>query len=236
MRIIAVAVLLFITIGCNQKKDSDYILTPEGFQTKVSQSTNGQLIDVRSPEEFNEGHLKGAVNININDEGFESRVNQLDKTKPVFVYCLSGPRSTNAASYLRKNGFAEVYELQGGMLAWRALSLPEEKPGSTASSSGMTQDDFSRMVNDSLLVLIDFNATWCGPCKQLAPILDELAETNKGKLKLIKIDIDENSALAAQMNITAIPVVQLYKNGNKVWEQLGLSSKETIENAINTNL
>ncbi|MEO8147601.1 MAG: thioredoxin domain-containing protein [Bacteroidia bacterium] len=237
------SLFILVTVACSQKKSSTDQLSANDFQTKLAASIDGQLLDVRTPQEYGDGHLKNAKNINFNDDAFATKVEKLDKSKPVFVYCLSGKRSADAAEQMRKSGFKQVYELEGGILAWRAASLPEDRPmdnltissGPGGITQGMSDEDFKKTVTDDVLVMVDFTATWCGPCKKLAPILDELIEENKGKIKLVKIDIDQNRTLATTMNITAIPVVQIYKGGNKVWEQLGLCTKETVAAAIKSN-
>jgi rhodanese-related sulfurtransferase len=90
-------------------------------------SNTVQLVDVRTPQEYNEGHVKGALNICVTCEGFESNVTRLDKTKPVYVYCRSGHRSGNASKLLAKMGFKEIHDMEGGILAWEANNLPIEK-------------------------------------------------------------------------------------------------------------
>ncbi len=236
---IAMLIVLFIsTIACNSAStQNSNSLSATDFQTEINKTPNAQVVDVRTPEEFAEGHVANAVNMNYNGADFKSETENLDKSKPVFVYCLSGGRSANAADEMRKDGFTNVIEMGGGMMAWRNAKLPVTTDNSiaTTNSGGMTAEDFKKAATDSVLVLVDFNAEWCGPCKKLAPILDELVAESNGKIKLLKIDIDKNQALAQQMQIQAIPVLQLYKGGFKVWEQMGLSDKQTIANAIATN-
>lgn len=76
-----------------------------------------QLIDVRTPGEFSAGHLPGAVNIDVNDNGFDALISKLDTVRPVAVYCRSGARSRTAAAKLSARGF-EVYNLDRGILGW----------------------------------------------------------------------------------------------------------------------
>jgi thioredoxin 1 len=78
---------------------------------------------------------------------------------------------------------------------------------------GMTQEEFAKLVNSGTPTLIDFRAKWCGPCKQLKPILDEIQTTYEGKIKIVEIDIDENKSLAESMHIMHIPNLQYFKNG-----------------------
>ena len=90
------------------------------FEKKLSTTNGAQLIDVRTPEEYADGHLNGAVNINVNDDSFDTQVAKLDKSKTVMVYCGSGKRSANASGKLHDLGFTEIYDLDGGITAWSA--------------------------------------------------------------------------------------------------------------------
>jgi len=95
---------------------------------KATQSKSVQLVDVRRPEEFNEGHLKGAIQANWQDQpSFKEAVNKLDKSKPVYVYCKAGVRGDKAADWLTQNGFKEVVNLEGGIQSWTDAGKPLEK-------------------------------------------------------------------------------------------------------------
>jgi rhodanese-related sulfurtransferase len=86
------------------------------------------VIDVRRPDEFKEGHIKGAINANWqNQEEFVAKTAKLDKSKPVYLYCLAGVRSDKAADYLIKSGFKQVVGLDGGIKAWNDAGKPVEK-------------------------------------------------------------------------------------------------------------
>lgn len=90
----------------------------EQFEKKLAQMPGAQLVDVRTPGEYSNGHLKGAVNMNVNGDNYEQEFNTLDKSKPVFVYCLSGGRSGNAARIMQGMGFKEIYNMDGGITSW----------------------------------------------------------------------------------------------------------------------
>ncbi len=80
---------------------------------------------------------------------------------------------------------------------------------------------FQEIVSSHPLVLVDFYADWCGPCKMMAPALEELKKEMGEKLKIVKINTEKNQALSAQFNIRSIPTIHLYKDGNRVVEQAG---------------
>lgn len=78
-----------------------------------------QLIDVRTPKEYNEGHIEGAMNIDFRDENFKDLIAKADKSKPIAVYCGRGGRSGKCSAYMKKAGFTKIYDLDGGITEWK---------------------------------------------------------------------------------------------------------------------
>lgn len=202
------------------------------FESKVMATTNAQLIDVRTEGEFASGYIENAKNINWNGDNFDKEASSLDKIKPVFVYCLSGGRSAAASQKLIDLGFKEVYNMQGGIMQWKNASKKVVMPVAK-KSKGMSEKEYADLLNDERLVLIDFYAPWCGPCKKMAPYLAEMSEEKKAILALHKINADENEAIAKAMQIEALPSLFLYKNKKEVWKHVGYISKEDLEKIIN---
>lgn len=93
-------------------------LNPGGFEAKLNSTANEILVDVRTQEEYAEGHLSNAILIDIWSDDFKSQISKLDKSKPVFVYCKGGSRSAKAADAFVQLGFKQVYDLDGGISAW----------------------------------------------------------------------------------------------------------------------
>ncbi len=97
-------------------------------------------------------------------------------------------------------------------------------------------ETFNELLNSKQPVLVDFHATWCGPCKQMAPELQRFAQNNSGKLRVIKIDIDKNQKTAQQYNIQGVPTLILFKEGKILWRQSGALSSQQISNAVKSHL
>lgn len=97
----------------------------------------------------------------------------------------------------------------------------------------LTVDNFKTEVLESdMPVLVDFWAPWCGPCKMLGPVISELAEEYEGKVKVGKVNVDEEDELAAQYGIQSIPTVLLFKGGEVVEQSLGFKPKAFFEGLI----
>lgn len=92
---------------------------------------------------------------------------------------------------------------------------------------------FNSIINTSQLVLIDFYANWCGPCKVLAPILKEVKHELADKIKILKIDVDKNQTLAAKYQVRGVPTMILFKEGKQLWRQSGVLQKDDIVAIIN---
>lgn len=228
-----------LMIGCAQNtSNGQALLSPKDFSDKIKSSGAVQVIDVRTPEEFNGGFIANAVNINIYDNDFAQRLAQLDKAKPVFVYCKAGGRSKEAARQLSNLGFKQVYDLQGGMMSWEHAGMPVEKPkGAVENDKGMTVPQFNELINAHEVVLIDFYAPWCGPCKQMAPAIASLQKKYEGsKVNIVKIDVDQNKELVSYFGLDQIPVTKVFKNGQQVETRLGFVSEEQLNEMIEKNL
>jgi rhodanese-related sulfurtransferase len=138
-RIVIAFVLLIFgvfagTAGCAQYRassvpDSENLkaVTPkEAFELiqRNKSNPNFAILDVRTPEEFAEGHIGGAINIDYYHPGFQTELNKLDRTKTYLVYCRTGSRSGQAFEFMKEQGFREVFDMDGGITVWRKEGLP----------------------------------------------------------------------------------------------------------------
>jgi thioredoxin 1 len=101
--------------------------------------------------------------------------------------------------------------------------------------SKVSDSDFdAEVLKSAQPVVVDFWAEWCGPCKQIAPALEELAGSMNGKVKIVKLNVDENPATAAKYGIMSIPTLMLFKNGELTSRQVGAAPKQKLEQWINS--
>lgn len=116
--IVAFLVVLYVNKGAAQFK-----VPAKEFQEKLGKNKSAQLIDIRTPGEFQSGHLKGSRNIDFYGANFKQQIATLKKDKPVFLYCRSGGRSGRAAQMLKQMGFTKIYDLKGGIMSWSSEGL-----------------------------------------------------------------------------------------------------------------
>ncbi len=209
-------------------QNNDIVLSAKAFADKMKALPNAPIIDVRTPDEFSKGHIPNAQNVDWNGNDFSEKIASLDKSKPVFVYCLSGGRSSSAASQMRSEGFTQVYELDGGMMQWRSEAQPETTNAQILKQEGMSMAKFEEGLKSDKLVLVDFYADWCGPCQKMKPFLDEIAKENADKVVILRINADDNQELCKELKINALPTLSLYKNKQKVWSNTGFMDKQNI--------
>jgi thioredoxin 1 len=96
--------------------------------------------------------------------------------------------------------------------------------------------NFEEVVNSELPVLVDFSAIWCGPCKRMLPILENFAELNSDKVKIVSLDIDESPVTAGKYNVKAVPTLMIFKGGQKIQSKVGLQSQAALEKFVAESL
>lgn len=223
-----ILVILLSASACQSQSGKNTVLSPNDFQALLSKKTDATLLDVRTPGEYAEGIISGAKNVNWNGGSFEQQVAKLDKSRPVFVYCLAGGRSGAAAKKLSKMGFKEVYDLDGGMMNWKRSKMPTESTSTQKKSVGISMADYKHQLEGDKLVLVDFYAPWCGPCKKMAPFLKEIASEEDSNMKLVKINADDNEELSTELQVASLPTLLLYKQGKLVWRNVGYIGKQQL--------
>jgi len=244
MKIIAsCAILSLFLFSCGERNDSENVSTKdvsketikEGgealpvneFERLLNKTETAVLIDVRTPEEYAQGHIDGSMNIDVKDSNFESTIDKQDKTLTYFVYCRKGNRSNRAAEIMREKGFT-VYEMTGGIETWTAVGKPITRPA-------MTMEQYNEKIKSSKFVMVDFTAVWCGPCKRMKPVLEEIsAELEPDGFMMLEVDVDKDAPVSDALQVYEMPTYFFYKEGKQVGRLKGEMSKDDLTSYIKT--
>lgn len=208
-------------------------LSPDDFYIRVNAEPDLQLLDLRSDEDFATGHLKKAINYDYYEDGFETFVLQTFKPKkPIYVYCFSGIRSSEATFYLSELGFEEIIVLEKGFTNWVANSKPYvSSKAFTKPIATVTLQDLEREVQNNPMLLVDFHADWCEPCKQMRPVLLQIVRENP-RVKLFQVDAEKSENLVVLLKIEEIPTLILFKNGKQYWRNVGSTTAAQLLEVI----
>lgn len=197
------------------------------FANLISTTFGPQILDVQSPEEFESNHIKNAVNNSWLGNSFSTTTENLNKSKPVFVYCKSGNRSGKAVKKLEELGFTSIYELDGGLQKWDAAGMKKLK----SKTEGMTIENYENQLVSEKIVLISFK-TDCTTCKQIETYLQKLEKEFSEKLTIIQLDANENKTLLSELDIQELPTLLIYKNKNISWRHSGFISEEDLRKQL----
>jgi thioredoxin len=207
-------------------------LSPKEFKKKLAATPDPLLLDVRTQQEINKGYLKGAVFMDFYDSSFKQQVNNLDRDKPVFVYCAIGGRSWDAAKLMQEMGFKNVYDLKGGIIVWKIKNYAYVKLKNDSARQGMNKTDFEKMITGRSLTFVDFYAPWCAPCKIMVPALEKIEREIKDTALIVKINADENLQLMKDYGLKALPYILVFKKDKIVFRQEGFMTEEEMRQVI----
>lgn len=221
---LALFFISFLISSCNAQTQNYESIAPTAFAEKIKATPKAQILDVRTLEEYTSGHIENADNINWNSDSFVAKTDKYDKSKPVFVYCMSGGRSKQAATKLHELGFTTIYELQGGILKWNAAGFA--KPNDKII--GMCSQEYAELLNSDKKVLINFYAPWCAPCKKMEPYILQMQKDLSDKVTIIRLNADENKTLLSELKIDELPTLLIYENKEIKWRHSGFISKEDL--------
>ncbi len=212
-------------------------VNPAQFEQLIKKQ-GGVLLDVRTQSEFKNGHIANSGQLNYYALDFRKRLLLLPKDEPIYLYCNTGWRSEKAAKILVENGYKNVYNLEHGIMDWELQSLPvvvapDAKPD---TENKMEYEELARYIESGKPVFVDFYAPWCGPCREMMPMVDELKTKYQGKINIVKVNVDASKKLVKEMKIQGVPYFALYIDGKAVYTKSGLTSIDELEKAFKQNI
>ena len=234
MKKILLKLLVVFLCSCSNQSTSQSIQNVDATSFEInSNKGNSIIIDVRTKEEFVFGHISDATNIDYYSSDFKEKLDLVKKDVPILVYCRSGGRSSRAANIMQSLGFTEVYNLSGGIGAWKdsgfdVIKTREEKKNKSRIYNAKEINEF---LKNNKSVILDFSTQWCVPCKKMKPVLDEIS--NERDVKILTLDLDANKELSKLYNIKSIPTHIIYKDNIEIFRSSGLVEKSILINQIN---
>jgi rhodanese-related sulfurtransferase len=224
-KVIAAFSVCLLIISC-QAQNKQSALPANDFEKAIN-NPDVQVLDVCTAAEYNSGHLKKSLQADwYSQQQFKERTNNMDKSKPVYVYCLTGVRSAAAVKQLKQNGFTNVQDLKGGLTAWKLANKSVE---GEAKVKQITLAEYNAQVKTNKSVLVDFGAEWCPPCKKMELVIAQLKNEAADKYKVINIDGATQIDIQKQLKIEAFPVFIVYKNGKEVWRKQGIATLDELK-------
>ena len=221
---------LIFSISCSNKNTLVFEKIDILSLDKILNDTDIIILDVRTSEEINAGYIPNSTFIDYYDKNFENKINLIDSSKKIYTLCKSGGRSVKAAEILSKNGFRNVYNLEGGFMRWKAnkMSYDINLVNNDSSNSYLISDkSLDSLIENNTNTLIYISTKWCSPCKKMEPIIDKFVDNNSS-LKVIKIDLDANAYAQEKFNVKSLPALVLYENNSVVWHKNGIIAYDDL--------
>jgi thioredoxin len=201
---------------------------------QIASNNNAQIIDLRPKAEFDSGHIVNAASFVPNSSELDTYIDLLYKDVPVCIVGGSKEDNTKLIETLKSKGFKLINELNGGMSAWTNAKLPVQKtlPKKIYPNDTIT---FDEAINGDKLVMVDFNATWCKPCKMMQPSIDRVHDERSDEVIVYSIDVDQFPQYNEKYQIKGIPLVMLFKNGKNLHRSEGYLEENKINELIDKN-
>jgi|TARA_B110000902_G_scaffold235031_1_gene280071 thioredoxin len=200
---------------------------------KLVKSEEGIILDVRTIDEVNKGHIEDATNIDFYASDFTAKLDLIRKDVPIYVYCRSGGRSSKTVAKMQELGFHKVYNLLGGFGAWKldGFKIVVTKESVLKKQKTISIIEFSDIIQNNDVVLVDFSTQWCVPCKKMNPVIEEIKNENKD-IKVVFIDADVNKELIKKYMIRGVPVFIVFKDGDEKFRHVGIIEKNELINKL----
>ena len=189
----------------------------DSFEAKINLDAQPQIVDARSQEEFAINHLYEAINIDLGAHGYKTKIATLNTARPVFLYAINEARSRELANLLLKKGFGEVYILKGGIGGW----IGNGKQLYSSIDNTFSQNDLDNLLLLNKTVLVDLHISYCPVSRRLQPIVDSLSREFGDAIKVVRIDVYNNPAIAGNFKINAVPALIAYDNGQVIFRKTG---------------
>ncbi|RLD73962.1 MAG: hypothetical protein DRJ07_20160 [Bacteroidetes bacterium] len=219
------------------QKNGYYQVFSHEFDSLIK-SGKGMLLDVRTKGEFDNEHIESSGQLNYYAFDFKKKLDLLPKDQEIYLYCNTGYRSEKTAKMLIKKGYTNVYNLERGIMEWNFEELPViigEKTDKKQADK-VNIEMFASTIASDTLVLIDFYAPWCGPCRKMMPLIDSIKTQYHPQMKVFKVNSDVSKKLIKQQKIIGVPLFRLYRNNELLFEKDGMMTRNELTGIIEKHL
>jgi thioredoxin 1 len=232
-------VIIFLQMfsGIYSQGESIKQVSSEKFRELISEN-KGVLLDVRTAREYKNGHIPDAGNLNYYALDFRKKLILLPLEQPIFLYCNTGYRSENAAEYLIKNGYTQVYNLQHGIMEWELRNHPLViEPGANPDTdNNMDPSQYQAIIQSDSLVFFDFYAPWCGPCRKMMPMIDSLIVDYYEEIRIYKINVDASKKLVRELELVGVPYLAILRKGKVLFSNNGAISRQELTKQLDKHI
>jgi rhodanese-related sulfurtransferase len=234
---ITICFLLIIVFHADGQYGPVPQLGADQFNVLISQNS-GILLDVRTRSEFKNGHLDKAGNLNYYALDFRKKLKLIPRNQPIYLYCNTGYRSEKATEILIENGYANVYNLQHGIMEWELRNLPlvVEPDAQPDRDNKMTPEQYQNILSQGSPVFFDFYAPWCGPCRKMMPMIDSLMVEYYPRIRMFKINVDASKKLVKELKLIGVPYLVLHENGKLQFSKNGTASRNELVTVFDQTL
>lgn len=236
MKLIPLLMVILTLTSYSKDPVRNFKQTNSAEFNRLIKSKPGILLDVRTLGEYQNGHIEEAGQLNYYALNFKQKLTSLPKNQPIYVYCNTGYRSERAARLLSEQGYTEIYNLEHGIMEWNLMELPVVvDPNARPDQENLyTPTDFSKLITTESLVMIDFYAPWCAPCRSMMPMIDSLMVAYHPDIRIVKINVDASKNLAKELKLNSVPHFKFYRNGKEMKSLSGVQHKNELTTLLDS--
>lgn len=226
--------LLLMTACMGGPADKVQAVAVDDLEQAMRPYANLQVVDLRSPEDYLESHLPGAINIDRNSPTFEKELAGLNPGRPVYFYCANGMTSAEVIKNLPKSSYVKIYDVTGGFAAWSGAGKKLSRVDRVSRPEPVTRSEYDALVKKNDYILLQFSPSSVDPevLKKLDSMMESIVKKKSGEIAFRKYNYRDQVSLARDLKVNNLPTLILYRQGTEVWRYEGMPDKTEVESNL----